>query len=55
MRVEVGVDFCGTGESGEAVDMLGRVVVAIVAVVAEAGAGRLESSRVGFRRFVQPL
>ena len=54
MRVEVCVDFCGAGEGGEAVDGLRRMAVAIV-VVAEAAAGRLQSSRVGIGGFGEAL
>jgi hypothetical protein len=50
--VEVGMDFGGTGEGGEAVDGFGSVVVASVAV---SWIGKVVASWIGFGRFGEPF
>lgn len=46
--VEVGVDFGGAGEGGEAVDWFGGVAVGGIAV---SGVGEVVASGIGFGRF----
>lgn len=52
MGVEVGVDFGGAGEGGEAVDRLGWVVVVGVAVM---GSGKVVAGGISFGRFGESL
>jgi hypothetical protein len=50
--VEVGVDFGGAGEGGEAVDWLGWVVMVGVAVM---GSGKVVAGGISFGRFGESL
>jgi len=50
--VEVGVDFGGAGEGGEAVDWFGCVVVAGIAVP---WIGEVVARGIGFGRFGEPF